>query len=143
MRTFLTVVDTESFSNAARRMNVGQPAVSNTIAQLEGRLGVKLMVRSTRGLAPTEAGLNFYEQARGSVEEAEEADLGAGAGLSGKLRVSAAVTFARMHVVPKIPEFLVQNSELKIEGVLDDLNIDLVQEGIDVALRMGPMPASR
>jgi DNA-binding transcriptional LysR family regulator len=96
MQTFLMVVDTGSFSSAARRLNVGQPAVSKTIAQLEGRLGVKLLVRSTRGLSPTEAGLNFYERARRSVEEAEEADLaarGAGAGLSGKLRVCAAVTF--------------------------------------------------
>jgi DNA-binding transcriptional LysR family regulator len=145
MQTFLTVVDTGSFSSAARRLNVGQPAVSKTIAQLEGRLGVKLLVRSTRGLAPTEAGLNFYERARRSVEEADEADLaarGAGAGLSGKLRVCAAVTFARLHVVPKIPEFLAQNPDLEIEIVLDDRNIDLVQEGIDVALRMGPMSDS-
>ena len=111
MQTFLTVVDTGSFSNAARRLNVGQPAVSKTIAQLEERLGVKLLVRSTRGLVPTEAGHNFYERARRSVEEAEEADLaarGAGAGLSGKLRIGAAVTFARLHIVPKIPEFLAQ-----------------------------------
>jgi DNA-binding transcriptional LysR family regulator len=145
MQTFLTVVDTGSFSSAARRLNVGQPAVSKTIAQLEGRLGVKLLVRSTRGLAPTESGLNFYERARRSVEEADEADLaarGAGSGLSGKLRVGAAVTFARMHVIPKIPEFLAQNPDLEIEVVLDDRNIDLVQEGIDVALRMGPMPNS-
>jgi DNA-binding transcriptional LysR family regulator len=145
MQTFLTVVDTGSFSNAARRLNVGQPAVSKTIAQLEGRLGVKLLVRSTRGLAPTEAGHNFYERARRSVEEAEEADLaarGAGAGLSGKLRIGAAVTFARLHIVPKIPEFLAQNPELEIEVILDDRNIDLVQEGIDVAFRMGTMPDS-
>ena len=145
MQTFLTVVDTGSFSNAARRLNVGQPAVSKTIAQLEDRLGVKLLVRSTRGLARTEAGHNFYERARRSVEEAEEAELaarGAGAGLSGKLRIGAAVTFARLHVVPKIPEFLAQNPELEIEVILDDRNIDLVQEGIDVALRMGTMPDS-
>ncbi len=145
MQTFLTVVDTGSFSNAARRLNVGQPAVSKTIAQLEERLGVKLLVRSTRGLAPTEAGHNFYERARRSVEEAEEAELaarGAGSGLSGKLRVGAAVTFARLHIVPRIPEFLAQNPELEIEIILDDRNIDLVQEGIDVALRMGMMPDS-
>jgi DNA-binding transcriptional LysR family regulator len=145
MQTFLTVVDTGSFSNAARRLNVGQPAVSKTIAQLEERLGVKLLVRSTRGLAPTEAGHNFYERARRSVEEAEEADLaarGAGAGLSGKLRIGASVTFARLYIVPKIPEFLAQNPELEIDVILDDRNVDLVQEGIDVALRMGLMPDS-
>ena len=119
MQTFLTVVDTGSFSNAARRLNVGQPAVSKTIAQLEERLGVKLLVRSTRGLAPTEAGHNFYERARRSLEEAEEADLaarGAGAGLSGKLRIGAAVTFARLHIVRRSPEFLAQNPELGNRG---------------------------
>jgi DNA-binding transcriptional LysR family regulator len=145
MQTFLTVVDAGSFSNAARRLKVGQSAVSKTIAQLETRLGVKLLVRSTRGLAPTQAGLNFYERARRSVEEGEEADLaarGAGTGLSGKLRVSARVTFARLHIIPRIGEFLEQNPELEIEIVLDDRNIDLVQESIDVALCMGPMPDS-
>jgi DNA-binding transcriptional LysR family regulator len=145
MQTFLTVVDAGSFSNAARRLKVGQSAVSKTIAQLEARLGVKLLVRSTRGFAPTQAGLNFYERARRSVEEGEEADLaarGAGTGLSGKLRVSARVTFARLHIVPRIGEFLEQNPELEIEIVLDDRNIDLVQEGIDVALCMGPMSDS-
>ncbi len=145
MQTFLTVVDAGSFSNAARRMKVGQSAVSKTIAQLEGRLGVKLLVRSTRGLAPTQAGLNFYERARRSVEEGEEAEIaarGAGTGLSGKLRVSARVTFARLHIIPRIAEFLERNPELEIEIVLDDRNIDLVQESIDVALCMGPMPDS-
>lgn len=145
MQSFLTVVDTGSFSNAARRLNVGQPAVSKTIAQLERRLGVKLLVRSTRGLAPTEAGHNFYERAQRSLEEAEEAELaarGAGAGLTGKLRIGAAVTFARLHIVPKIPEFLADNPGLEIDFILDDRNIDLVQEGIDVALRMGTMPDS-
>ena len=145
MQTFLTVVDAGSFSNAARRLKVGQSAVSKTIAHLEGRLGVKLLIRSTRGLAPTQAGLNFYERARRSVEEGEEADLaarGAGAGLSGKLRVSARVTFARLYILPRIAEFLAQYPDLEIEIVLDDRSIDLVEEGIDVALCMGPMSDS-
>ncbi len=145
METFVTVVDTGSFTAAARRLNVGQPATSKSIAQLEARLAVKLLVRSTRGLTPTEAGLNFYERARRSIEEADEADWaarGAGAGLSGKLRICAAVTFARLHLMPRIPQFLARNPDLEIEVVLDDRNIDLVQEGIDVALRMGPLPDS-
>jgi DNA-binding transcriptional LysR family regulator len=140
METFVLVVDTGSFSAAARRLNVGQPAVSKVVAQLEDRLGVKLLVRTTRGLTATEAGLNYYERARRSVEEADEAELaarGAGSGLTGRLRVSAAVTFARIHLMPRLPEFLVQHPELEMEVVLDDRNIDLVQEGIDVALRMG------
>ena len=131
---------TASFSAAARRLNVGQPAVSKMVAQLEERLGVKLLVRTTRGLTATEAGLNYYERARRSIEEADEAELaarGAGSSLRGKLRVCAAVTFARIHLMPRLPEFLAQHPELEIEAVLDDRNIDLVHERIDVGLRMG------
>ncbi|HLZ67426.1 MAG TPA: LysR family transcriptional regulator [Aliidongia sp.] len=145
METFVLVVDTGSFSAAARRLNVGQPAVSKSVAQLEDRLGVKLITRSTRGLTTTEAGLNFYERARRSIEEADEAEYaarGSGAGLTGKLRICAAVTFARIHLMPRIPEFLARHPGLEMEVVLDDRNIDLVQEGIDVALRMGELADS-
>src|SRR6202162_4047540 len=145
LEAFVVVVDTGSFSAAARRLNVGQPAVSKTVAQLEERLGVKLLVRTTRGLTATEAGLNFYERARRLIEEADEAELaarGAGAGLVGKMRVSAAVTFARIYLMPRLPEFLAQHPDLEMEVVLDDRNIDLVREGIDVALRMGKLADS-
>ncbi len=145
MQAFVLVVDSGSFSRAARRLNIGQPALSKSIAQLEDRLGVKLLIRTTRGLSPTEAGLNFYERARRLVEEADEAELaarGAGAGLVGKVRVSAAVTFARIYLMPRLPEFLAQHPELEMEVVLDDRNIDLVREGIDIALRMGKLADS-
>lgn len=145
MQAFVFVVDAGSFSAAARRLNVGQPALSKSIAQLEDRLGVKLLVRTTHGLTPTEAGLHFYERARRSIDEADEAELaarGASAGLTGKLRVSAAVTFARIHLMPRVPEFLALYPELEMEIVLDDRNIDLVREGIDVALRMGKLADS-
>jgi DNA-binding transcriptional LysR family regulator len=110
------------------------------VAQLEDRLGVKLLVRTTHGLKPTEAGLNYYERARRSIEEADEAELAArdaSKGLSGRLRISAAASFARIHLIPHIPEFLAGHPDLKLDVVLDDRNVDLVQEGIDVALRMG------
>jgi DNA-binding transcriptional LysR family regulator len=145
METFVRVVDTGSFSGAARQLRVGQPAVSKSIAQLEEYLGVKLLTRSTRGLTPTEAGLSYLERARRALEEAAEAELatrGAGAGLRGRLRICAAVTFARIHLIPLLPRFLAQNPELDLEVVLDDRQIDLVQEGIDVALRMGKMTDS-
>src|SRR6201996_9154243 len=145
MEAFVIVVDTGSFSAAARRLNVGQPAISKLVAQLEERLGVKLLVRTTRGLTATEAGLNYYERARRSIEEADEADRaarGAGSGLTGKLRICAAVTFARIHLMPRLPEFLAQYPELEMEVILDDRPIDLVQGGIDVALRMGPLADS-
>jgi DNA-binding transcriptional LysR family regulator len=145
MEAFVLVVDTGSFSATARRLNVGQPAVSKLIAQLEERLGVKLLVRTTRGLTATEAGLNYYERALRSVEEADEAELvarGAGASLTGKLRVAAAVTFARIHLMPRLPKFLARHPDLEIEMVLDDRDVDLIQEGINVTLRMGQLADS-
>jgi len=145
MATLVRVVDTGSFSAAARQLNVGQPAVSKTIAQLESRLQVSLLIRSTHGLMPTEAGQRFYERAKAAIQEADEAELaarGAGAGLSGCLRVSAATTFARLHVVPLLPRFLEQHPELEIDVILDDRVIDLVAEGVDVSLRMGALPDS-
>ncbi len=105
-------------------------------------MGVKLLTRSTRGLTPTEAGLGYFERARRAIEEADEAELaarGAGTGLKGRLRVCAAVTFARIHLIPLLPQFLAQHPDLNLEVVLDDRQIDLVQEGIDVGLRMGKM----
>jgi DNA-binding transcriptional LysR family regulator len=142
METFVCVVDTGSFSAAARRLNVGQPAVSKSIAQLEDRLGVRLLLRSTRGLTPTEAGQHYYERAKRSLEEANEAELaarGSGKGLSGRLRVCGAVTFCRLHVVPQLQTFLDAHPDLNIDIVLDDRQIDLLEHGIDVALRMGSL----
>lgn len=145
MATFVRVVETGSFSGAARQLNVGQPAVSKTIAQMENRLQVSLLIRSTHGLAPTEAGQRFYERAKAAIQEADEAELaarGAGAGLAGCLRVSAATTFARLHVVPMLPLFLAEHPELEIDVILDDRVIDLVSEGIDLSLRMGALANS-
>jgi DNA-binding transcriptional LysR family regulator len=145
MATFVRVVETGSFSAAARQLNVGQPAVSKTIAQLEGRLQVSLLTRSTHRLTPTEAGTRFYERAKAAIQEADEAELaarGAGAGLSGCLRVSAATTFARLYILPLLPRFLEDHPELEIDVILDDRVIDLIAEGIDVSLRMGALPDS-
>ena len=81
MEAFVRVIETGSFSAAARQLRVGQPAVSKTVAQLEERLGVRLLLRSSHGLTPTEAGQGFYERAKRAIEEADEADLAArGAG---------------------------------------------------------------
>lgn len=140
METFVRVIEAGSFSAAARLLHVGQPAVSKTVAQLEQQLGVRLLLRSTHGLTPTEAGRNYYERARRALEEVEEAELaarGAGSALTGRLRICAAVTFARLHVIPRLPRFLHQHPALDVDIVLDDRNIDLIEQGIDLALRMG------
>jgi DNA-binding transcriptional LysR family regulator len=145
MTAFVWGVDTGYFTAAARQLGVGQPAVSKTIVQLEERLQVRLLVRSTHGLAPTDAGLRFYERARDAIREVDEAELearGAGAGLSGRLRICAATTFARLMIVPRLPEFLAANPSLDVDVILDDRVIDLVSEGIDIALRMGTMTDS-
>jgi DNA-binding transcriptional LysR family regulator len=142
METFVRVVDAGSFSGAAKLLRVGQPAVSKTVAQLEKRLGVRLLLRSSHGLKPTEAGRNFYQRAKRSIEEAEEADLaarGAAAALSGRLRISAAVAFTCLHMIPRLPAFLAEHPKLDVELVLDDRNIDLIEAGIDVAFRMGEL----
>jgi DNA-binding transcriptional LysR family regulator len=145
METFVRVVDTGSFSAAAGQMRVGQPAVSKAIAQLEEWLGVRLLLRSTRSLTPTEAGMNFYVRAKRSIEEAEEAVLaarGAGAALTGKLRIATSVCFGRLHIMRQLDRFLEKNPELEIDMVLDDRPINLVEEGIDVAFRSGSLADS-
>jgi DNA-binding transcriptional LysR family regulator len=141
MEAFVRVVDAGSFSGAAKQIRVGQPAVSKTIAQLEERLGVRLLLRSTHGLTPTEAGRNFYERAKRSIEEAEEAELaarGAAAALTGRLRISAPVTFARLQIVPRLPSFFAENPALEVDLVLEDRSVDSIAAGLDVALWIGP-----
>ena len=145
MDAFVRVIDTGSFSGAARQLRIGQPAVSKIIAQLEGHVGVKLLLRTTQGIKPTEAGENFYDHAKLSVEEADEAvskARGIGAALTGRLRISGAVTFGRLHIVPRLPRFLALHPALDVEVFLDDGNVDLVETGIDVALRMGDLQDS-
>jgi DNA-binding transcriptional LysR family regulator len=145
MEMFVRVVEAGSFSSAARDLNMGQPAISKTIAGLEDRLGVRLLVRSTRKLSPTEAGMAFYERALRAITEANEAEVaaqGAGAGLEGRLRICAPVTFARLHLVPRLSTFLDTHPRLQMELVMDDRPIDLVEENIDAALRLGALTDS-
>jgi DNA-binding transcriptional LysR family regulator len=145
LEIFVGVVDTGSFSAVARRQGIGQPAVSKAVVQLEQWLGVSLLMRSTRSVVPTEAGRIFYERAKRMIEEAEEAVLaaqGSANGLSGKLRVSTSICFGRLHVIPRLSAFLAENPDLDLELVLDDRLVDLVNEGVDVALRTGAMPNS-
>ena len=145
METFVRVIDAGSFSGAAKQLRVGQSAVSKTIAQLEDRLGVRLLLRSTHGLTLTETGRNFYDRAKRTIEEAEQAEAAArgdAAALQGRLRISAPVTFARLHVVPHLPAFLTEHPALDIDVILDDGDVDPVEAGIDIALRLGNLADS-
>ena len=142
MDAFVRVVDAGSFSGAAKQLRIGQPAVSKAIVQLEERLSVRLLLRTTRGLTPTEAGRNFYERAKRSIDEADGAELaarGAATTLSGQLRIQATVAFARLHVIPRLPAFLAQHPALDVDLMIDDQNIDLVERGIDIGLRVGQL----
>jgi DNA-binding transcriptional LysR family regulator len=145
LEIFVRVVDTGSFSAVARNQRIGQPAVSKAVVQLEEWLGVSLLMRSTRSVVPTEAGRIFYERAKRTIEEADDAVMaarGSASGLTGKVRVSTSVCFGRLHVIPHLSAFLAEHPDLDIELVLDDRHLDLVNEGIDVALRMGALPDS-
>ena len=142
MDAFVRVVDARSFSGAAKQLHIGQSALSKVIVRLEERLSVRLLLRTTRGLTPTEAGWFFYERAKRSVEIADEAEFGArGAAttFSGRLRIHATVAFARLHVVPRLPAFLAQHPALDVDLVIDDRKIDLVEAGIDIGLRAGQL----
>jgi DNA-binding transcriptional LysR family regulator len=145
MEAFVRVVDAGSFSGAAKQLRVGQPAVSKAIALLEDRLGVRLLLRSTHRLALTEAGHSFYDRAKRAIEEADEAELaarGAGAALSGRMRVCGPLTFMRLLVMPRLSIFLGEHPALDIDVVLEDRDIDLVAAGIDVALLIGRLNES-
>jgi DNA-binding transcriptional LysR family regulator len=115
------------------------------IAQLEKRLGVRLLTRTTHRVSPTEAGQSFYLHARRTLEEADEAERaarGAGAALTGRLRIGVAVTFGSLYVIPLLPAFMALHPGLEIEVAMDDKNVDLVGHGLDVALRLGSLSSS-
>lgn len=140
MRQFVTVVEAGSFSAAAARLGMGQPAVSKAIANLEEHLGVRLLARTTRAHSLTDAGRRYYERARVVLDEADEADAAArdaARSLAGRLRVAAGPTYAALHVMPRLGEFLDVHPELTLDMVLEDRRVDLVEEGIDLAIRLG------
>lgn len=145
MEIFVRVVEMGSFSAVARQLGIGQPGISKAVAALEERLGVRLLVRSTRQLAPTDAGVAYYERATRALAEADEADVaaqGLGSGLEGRLRICAPVTFARIHLVPRLASFFEAHPGIRLELIMDDRIIDLLEENIDVALRLGDLTDS-
>ena len=145
MAQFVRVAEAGSISAAARVLGVGQPAVSKSLAQLEAWLGVRLITRTTRALTLTDAGRVYYDRAKAALDAAEEAEAGArgaGAALTGRLRICAPVTFARLHIIPSLPMFMAAHPALDLDLVLDDRRIDLVEEGIDVAIRAGVLADS-
>lgn len=142
MKSLISVVESGSFSLAGRQLSIGQPAISKSIAQLEKRLAVRLLVRSTRGLMPTEAGQRFYELARRAVAAAEDAEMaarGADSDLAGRLRVSVPAVFASVHIVPRLSAFLGAHPDLSLEIMSYNRDSDLIEQGVDVAIRIGSL----
>jgi DNA-binding transcriptional LysR family regulator len=143
MAIFLAILEQGSLVGAARRLRRSAPAVTRALAALEDRMGARLVARTTRRLSPTEAGRALAERARSLLGDYEEALAGvAGAPIRGLLRVTAPVQFGRRHVTPLVAGFLDSYPEISVELVLNDRNLDLIEEGLDVALRIGPLADS-
>jgi DNA-binding transcriptional LysR family regulator len=140
---FVRIVEEGSLVRAARRLRRSPPAITRALSALEDRIGVRLIDRTTRRLAPTEAGRTLYERARAVVADYEAAAVGArDAPVRGLLRIAAPVQFGRRHVAPLAARFLDRNVDIEIELLLNDRNVDLIDEGIDVAVRIGALADS-
>lgn len=140
LKSFVRVFETKSFSIPAREARTSQPTISRQIAALEARLGTRLFARSTRALTPTEAGVEFYAQARRVLEtlaEAEASVAKSNAGVVGILRLACPVAFGRLHVVPRLGRFMRRHPDVKLDLVLSDQFVDLVEEGVDLSIRVG------
>jgi len=144
LQAFVRTVELGSLSAAARELRLAQPTVSKAVAALEAELGVRLLERTTTRLAPTEAGLRFLEHARRIVEEWAEArsrTRGETSQAQGRLRVSAPMGFGQMYVHAMARRFLQAHPQVRLDLLLDDRFVDLVEERVDVALRLGgPLP---
>lgn len=145
MSVFAAVVDAESFTGAARALRLSKGAVSLQIQKLEDRLGVRLLNRTTRRLSLTDEGRAFYEHCRRILDEAREAvDAldSLGAAPRGVLRINAPMSFGVLHLGPAIAEFMHEYPEVEIDMTLNDRQIDVVEEGFDMAIRIARLPDS-
>ncbi len=145
MSVFAAIVDGGSLSAAGRRLKVPLATVSRKLADLEAHLKTRLITRSTRKLVLTDAGRDYLDACRHileQVDEAERAAAGAYAKVKGQLVVAAPIVFGRLHVVPVAAEFLEAHPEVDIQLRLGDRNVNLIEEHVDVALRIGALPDS-
>jgi DNA-binding transcriptional LysR family regulator len=143
LAVLVAVIDHGSLAAASRRLRQSPPAVTRALAALEDRVGVRLIERTTRRLSATEAGRVFAGRARALLNEYDSAVAGLSeAPLRGMLRVTAPLQFGRRHVAPLVIGFLAAFSEMQVELVLNNRNLDLIEHGLDVALRIGPLEDS-
>jgi len=145
MQAFVTVADLKGFAAAARKLRLSPSGVTRLIAALEDRLGARLLQRTTRSVTLTDAGARYLERARrilADVEEAEIAAEGERARPTGRLVLSAPVGFGRLHVSPVLTAYLKRYREVSAELRLEDRMINLVEEGVDLAVRIGHLADS-
>lgn len=145
MEVFIAVSEAGSLAAAAARLRMSPPAVTRAVAALEERLGARLLNRTTRRLALTEAGARYLQGARrllAEFEAAERAAVGEAATPTGHLTVAASVTFGRMHVAPVLAAFLQAEPRVTASLLMADRVVNLVEEGIDVAVRIGALSGS-
>ncbi len=145
MSMLLAVVDHGSFSAAARAERVPVATLTRKVSELEALVGARLLTRTTRKLTLTDAGIGYVTNARRIVEEVEEAEREAAGEFTvpkGELVVSASMTFGRLHVLPVVADFLANFPEINIRLLLSDRNVDLVDDRVDLAVRIGELPNS-
>lgn len=145
MAIFVAVAEQEGFAGAARQLQISPPAVTRAIAALEEHLSVKLFNRTTRYVRLTEAGQRYYEDARyvlTAANEADEAVMGVNAEPKGNLVITAPVLFGRLYVMKSIVEYQQRYKDTEVTALFLDRVVNLLEEGIDVAIRIGELPDS-
>src|SRR3954464_4809785 len=145
MTAFVAVADLQGFAAAARKLGLSASAITRLVASLEERLGARLLQRTTRSVMLTDVGARYLERARrilADVDEAENAAEGERIRPGGRLVVSAPVGFGRLHVSPVMTAYLMRYSEVSGELRLSDQMVNLVEDGVDLAIRIGHLPDS-
>jgi len=145
MTVFAAVAEAESFAGGARKLKLSPPAATRAIAALERRLGVKLFTRTTRFVRATDAGVRYLERARriiADVSEADDAAAGVHAEPRGHLAVTAPELFGRIFVMPSVVEYLRRHAGMSVSALFVDRVVNLLEEGIDVSVRIGELPDS-
>ena len=145
MHTFIRVVELGSFSKAASDLGVGQPSVTKQVAQLEKHLGSRLLHRTTQGVSVTEVGALYVEHCRRIAHEVEEADhvaLQAQSQMQGLLRINTSVAFGRRVLAPMLIQFIREHPQMQIDLSCEDRHVNLLEQGVDVAVRMGRLADS-
>lgn len=145
LETFIAVADSEGFAQAARQLNVSAATVTRLVGELEAELGVTLLTRTTRQVTLTAVGQRYLEQAKGILAELQNADdtaRGATSNPTGLLRITAPTMFGQMYITPIIAAYAKQYPDVSIDAIFQDSIVNVIDEGIDVAIRIGELPDS-